>query len=138
MQCTLLKFLCLYIALKNWYKQKKKSLKIGEVTKESSEARESWSWASEAKEHRSTLTEAEEKRLKLDSKVKITESGLESRPLKPDLTEFCSSNPNSAIFSSKSSIVQFFITKCRPFSFLFSVFFFFFLLCCWQQMAGWS
>ncbi|KAE8716336.1 hypothetical protein F3Y22_tig00110123pilonHSYRG00114 [Hibiscus syriacus] len=33
---------------------------------------------SEAKEERSTLAEAEEKTLKLDSRVNITESGLES------------------------------------------------------------
>lgn len=46
--------------------------------------RESRSWASDAKEQRSTLAEAEEKRLqKLDSRVKMTESGLESRALTP-------------------------------------------------------
>ena len=35
-------------------------------------------------EQRSTLTEAEEKRLRLDSGVKIIESGLESRRDPPD------------------------------------------------------
>lgn len=52
------------------------------LTSEISEAKESWSWASEAKEQRSTLAEAEEKRLKLDSRVKMTESGLVSPPLR--------------------------------------------------------
>lgn len=52
------------------------------LTSEISEAKESWSCASEAKEQRSTLAEAEEKRLKLDSRVKMTESGLVSPPLR--------------------------------------------------------
>lgn len=65
-----------------------------ELTREISEA-ESWSWASEAKEQRSTLAEAEEKRLKLDSRAKITESGLASRA--PNLDELCSSYTSSTI-----------------------------------------
>lgn len=72
------------------------------ITRETSEAKESWSCASEAKEHRSTLAEAEENKLKLDSRVKITESGLASRwALDPDdLNETCcccSWNPISGI-----------------------------------------
>lgn len=38
-------------------------------------------------EERSTLTEAEEKKLRLDSGVKIKESGLESRRDPPDLAD---------------------------------------------------
>ena len=62
-------------------------------TWETSEVNESWSWASEAKEERSTLTEADEKRLlNWDSKFKITESGLLSRPrLRLPLIEVLSS-----------------------------------------------
>lgn len=53
-------------------------------TGEISEAVESWSRASEAKEQRSTLAEAEEEK-RLDSSVYMTESGLASRILNPDL-----------------------------------------------------
>lgn len=53
-------------------------------TGEISEAVESWSRASEAKEQRSTLAEAEEEK-RLDSSVYMTESGLASRTLNPDL-----------------------------------------------------
>lgn len=56
----------------------------GESTREGAETRESRSWASEVEEQRSTLTEAEEKRLRLDSGVKINESGLEFRRDPPD------------------------------------------------------
>lgn len=66
-------------------------------TWETSETEESWSWASEAKEHRSTLPEAEEKRLKFESPVKITESGLTSRALLNLIPDLSSWNPSSGI-----------------------------------------
>lgn len=72
-----------------------------ELTREISETRESWSCTSEAKEQRSTLAEAEEKRLKLDSWVKITESGLASRAPNPNLSILWSWNPSSAILNLK-------------------------------------